>query len=88
MPLDANSRFIAGVCSAAVILLATWFHGNGKNLDRALSHCEASGVQAQQPRDCIPCERDEGSHADAERLIACADGSLQGVRCRGVPPVS
>nr|WP_298124629.1 hypothetical protein [uncultured Pseudoxanthomonas sp.] len=68
MPLDANSRFIAGVCSAAVILLATWFHGNGKNLDRALSHCEASGVQAQQPRDCIPCERDEGSHADALRV--------------------
>jgi len=68
MPLDANSRFIAQVCGVAVILLATWFHGHGKSLDRGLSRCEAGGLQAREPRDCISCERDEASHADARRV--------------------
>lgn len=86
MPLDANSRFIAGVCSAAVILLAAWFHGNGRNPDRALSHCEAGGVQAQPPRDCISCERDEVSHADALRVDR--DAPSRALRARNATPRS
>ena len=34
MPLDSNSRSILGWCVVAVVLLATWLHGNGKGLDR------------------------------------------------------
>lgn len=86
MPLDANSRFIAGVCSAAIILLAIWFHGNGKNRDRALSHCEAVGVQSQQPRDCISCERDEASHADTLQMDR--DAPSRALRARNATPRS
>jgi hypothetical protein len=80
MPLDANSRFIAKVCGAAVILLTAWFHGNGKSLDQGLSRCEASGLQAQESRDCISCERHEASHADALR-VDC-DASSHALRMR------
>lgn len=61
MPLDPNSRFIAGVCGVAVVLLLTWFHGNGQGFDRARSRCEPDVRQVDDARDCATCHQAETS---------------------------
>lgn len=40
MRLDSNSRFIAGFCAAAVIVLVTWLHVSGEALDERAARCE------------------------------------------------
>lgn len=65
MPLDSNSRFIAGVCGVAVALLLAWFHGNGSGLDRGLSRCVPDARQADDVRDCPACHQAEPSHPAA-----------------------
>jgi len=59
MRLDSNSRSILGCCVVAVVLLLTWFHGNGKGLDRGLSRCESKSVPVEDARDCATCHQDE-----------------------------
>ncbi len=57
MPLDSNSRFIAGVCGVAVALLLAWFHGNARGVDHGLSRCKPDARQADEALDCANCHR-------------------------------
>jgi hypothetical protein len=64
MPLDSNSRLIAGLCGAALVLLATWFHGNGKGLERGTERCSPGVEPPRQASDCDTCHLgDAGSLA-------------------------
>lgn len=60
MRLDSNSRSILGCCVVAVVLLLTWFHGNGKGLDHGLSRC-GKPAPAEGARDCAVCQPDAAS---------------------------
>jgi hypothetical protein len=69
MPLDSNSRLIAGFCGAAVLLLATWLHGNGKGVAHGLARCEATSVAPSALRAaCKDCDPDDARQAGASRV--------------------
>ncbi|CAN7215975.1 hypothetical protein LJR143_000620 [Pseudoxanthomonas sp. LjRoot143] len=61
MPLDSNSRFIAGVCGVAVLLLVAWLHGNAQGIDHRIPSCDPSGVPQDQARECASCPHEETS---------------------------
>ncbi|HEV7271370.1 hypothetical protein [Pseudoxanthomonas sp.] len=62
---DSNSRLIFGWCAVAVVLLATWLHGNGKGLEQAMSRCETQSQQARPARACAACGQDAVAHDTA-----------------------
>jgi len=67
MPLDSNSRSILGWCVVAVVLLATWLHGNGKGLDQGRSGCERKLASVHETLDCSVCHQDAASRDAAMR---------------------
>ena len=85
MPLDSNSRSILGWCVVAVVLLATWLHGNGKGLDQGRSGCEPTLGSVHETHDCSICHQDatsrdaamtvEDAAPRATRIAATASGS-------------
>jgi hypothetical protein len=68
MPLDSNSRSILGCCVVAVVLLITWFHGNGRGVDHGLSRCASQPAPADDTRDCATCHHDQASRDAALRV--------------------
>ncbi|MCH6484015.1 hypothetical protein MMG85_10620 [Pseudoxanthomonas sp. LH2527] len=85
MPLDSNSRSILGWCVVAVVLLATWLHGNGKGPDQGRSGCEPALGSVHEVHDCSICHQDATSRDAAmtvedaaprtTRIAATAPGS-------------
>lgn len=85
MLLDSNSRSILGCCVVAVVLLLTWFHGNGRGLDSALSRCEQKPVTVDDARDCATCHQQGASRSD---VIVISDARQAPVRIVSTAPRS
>lgn len=58
MPLDSNSRFIAGVCGVAVLALVAWLHLKGGDLGPRPARCEPA-MPPEQVRDCRDCHQQD-----------------------------
>lgn len=60
MPLDSNSRFIAGVCGVAVLLLLTWLHATGTRAEGATPRCATQALPMMDAaNDCERCHREQ-----------------------------
>lgn len=80
MRLDSNSRFIAGFCGAAVIVLVTWLHVNGETFNPRTVRCDGGVTPPSETQDCTRCRLDGAVSLETD------DAPRSRVRIAGTAP--